>query len=653
MEIRIAGWRSRGLRCPDVDLTLTGKPGESGTVSVIQMPNGTGKTSTLRLLGAALSGDARNWSADQVREFRGFSDATEGMFRVDLLVDGKELVFELVLDFETGTAHYSTTSPLIGGRRDGWEPPRDARRFLHKDFVDLIVFDGEFASDVLDSEKSSAERAVDAMSQLYLVDRARNLAESERDRLINESGATSANPKALQRQRNELEKYNVQIRRVTALREKIADQIDKNKGELQSLDSEFDSELRKSAGNTEQLDAIKERIAQAESQRSALVRDLMDSVRVPSRLSTYFASNLDSLRDGLASVQLPPSTTKQFFRELAEQDACVCGRPIDADIRQTILDHSYRYLGREEAGVLNAIKAQIEGRDANGGTGHVSDIVQELQSAQDALYEANTDLDEFEETVSSPDDRLNSIRERIEELTIKIEKDQMVLDEIDRPAEIGESVESTSLAGLQQKRKEIQRKIEQLTDNVEVGERTRIVLELLSRTKAYARQRLRSQLTELANRRLAEVLRQSPVSIESIGSYVRLKGQSDASVGQKLAVGYVIMANLLQRGAHSLPFVVDSPANPIDHTVRRQIAQLIPEVCDQFVAFVISSEKHAFTSVLGSAASKCQFLTVFRKVDGTHSYMSDLPSRGVTESDRFVLVEDKDFFESFDMDEEA
>ena len=49
MKIELLGWSSRGLRCPDIDVELT-QHGKVLPVSLIQMPNGTGKTTTLELL---------------------------------------------------------------------------------------------------------------------------------------------------------------------------------------------------------------------------------------------------------------------------------------------------------------------------------------------------------------------------------------------------------------------------------------------------------------------------------------------------------------------------------------------------------------------------------------------------------------------------
>ena len=45
------------------------------------MPNGTGKTTTLELLRATLSGSAQKWTSQQIAEFRNYSNFAEsGLF---------------------------------------------------------------------------------------------------------------------------------------------------------------------------------------------------------------------------------------------------------------------------------------------------------------------------------------------------------------------------------------------------------------------------------------------------------------------------------------------------------------------------------------------------------------------------------------------
>jgi len=52
MKFELLGWKCEGLRCPDFNFEIN-KSGNA-TATFLQMPNGTGKTTTLRLLKRSL-----------------------------------------------------------------------------------------------------------------------------------------------------------------------------------------------------------------------------------------------------------------------------------------------------------------------------------------------------------------------------------------------------------------------------------------------------------------------------------------------------------------------------------------------------------------------------------------------------------------------
>ena len=100
MRIEIVGWESEGLRCPDITVDLR-RSETVPSVTLVQMPNGTGKTTTLDLLNATLSGSASDWSRERVEAFRRPDDTcTHGRFKTTLMANGKPLSLELTLDYE-------------------------------------------------------------------------------------------------------------------------------------------------------------------------------------------------------------------------------------------------------------------------------------------------------------------------------------------------------------------------------------------------------------------------------------------------------------------------------------------------------------------------------------------------------------------------
>ena len=66
--------------------------------------------------------------------------------------------------FENGRVSYKTTHGP--GRRDGFHPPSDFRRFMNENFVNFFVFDGELAQHLLDREHTDAQVVVENLFQM-------------------------------------------------------------------------------------------------------------------------------------------------------------------------------------------------------------------------------------------------------------------------------------------------------------------------------------------------------------------------------------------------------------------------------------------------------------------------------------------------------
>ncbi|MFC1661551.1 ATP-binding protein, partial [Gemmatimonadota bacterium] len=120
MRLEILGWKSTGLRSPDFEIDLTVDGSRVHRVSLIQMPNGTGKTTTLRCLRAALTGEARDWSPEDVKEL-GRRDVHSGYFKLQLRADGRPITFNVEFDFVEGSVTYSTT--FGRGMQSDYLPP--------------------------------------------------------------------------------------------------------------------------------------------------------------------------------------------------------------------------------------------------------------------------------------------------------------------------------------------------------------------------------------------------------------------------------------------------------------------------------------------------------------------------------------------------
>ena len=143
------------------------------------------------------------------------------------------------------------------------------------------------------------------------------------------------------------------------------------------------------------------------------------------------------------------------------------------------------------------------------------------------------------------------------------------------------------------------------------------------------------------------------IRIEEIDRSVHLRRQTTGSAGENLSVGYAFLATLFNRsGEHELPFVVDSPANPIDYEIRSKIGDLAPNLTNQFIAFVISSEREKFLPALRAAANgQIKYITLFRKKIARHAQRARTTPNHIETADG-LLVEDEAFFNDFQLDTE-
>ena len=98
---------------------------------------------------------------------------------------------------------------------------------------------------------------------------------------------------------------------------------------------------------------------------------------------------------------------------------------------------------------------------------------------------------------------------------------------------------------------------------------------------------------------MSEVLVNELIGVDEIDGHLRLVGaaaqkKDSVSEGQKLAVAYAFLSALLADARHRLPFIVDSPAVSLDVELRRTVGCLVPQLFDQMLMFVISSERDGF-----------------------------------------------------------
>ena len=647
MRIRLLGWENSGLRCPDIKIDL-GQKDDVSKVALIQMPNGTGKTTTLNLIRAALTGDADKWSAEQIAQFRrSDDDAGTGRFLLRLQVDDRPLTFELVFDFVQGTARYRTTTVAKGGVVQEWDPPSDVRRFLTSKFVNLFVFDGEFAHKMLKPNEARAEEAIDALCQLDLLDKVSGIAEDSWHRLTKDRGAKT---------QQGLVMYERQEQKLAANLKKWGEELKGAQAELAKVQEEIASITEKIGDRIRRDKTFQDKLKQLElkekEQEGELAQEVIATVsmlRQPHLVHRAFGSALLKLKESLDRAKLPDATSRQFFVELADETECVCGRPIGKDEKKKILEQAGRYLGEDVSGIINALKQDIDTRvgGRQKGEASFSSALKDLAKKEQQYQTTQTLRQGIEaQAVAAGGEDVSKWRDQQEGLKQREGVLEDAIEEMTRARRAGDDENSACIAALDYLLAEIRKKIAEITNTVELRAKTDIIKALTSRAKEVARDHLKRVLVDESNARLKKILEADPVRISKIDNCIVLDGQREASVGQTLAVGYTFLTTVLHRGAHDFPLIVDSPAGPLDDKVRTEIGEMVPKLCKQFIAFTISTERENFLPALERSAKNIRYLTVFRKTPGTAHMMRGLPV-GKVETKNAVVITGRDYFVAF------
>jgi DNA sulfur modification protein DndD len=659
LSIRLAGWKAQGLRCPDHEISFESSPGKVHAISLLQMPNGTGKTTTLKLLRAALSGNASGsrWSPDAIRDMRKSTDTATGSFQVAVLHNSQRVTFTLKFNFDEPSVEYFTTIPT--GNRKGFEPPRELTRFLNESFVDFFVFDGELADSLLDRDKTNAQQVIDDLFQLKLFDRmglwVDKYWKDESAKKAKNGGSNSQTSKGLNKWRGWIDRYEARLQVLQEQQKKIL--TDKNRLKIRQtkLRNENDFAIKAKKEYEGRLTAAQFELDALDSEVKNQADRLLQSFRSPHALSQIFAREMIAFKDSLDRVKLPESAAREFFEDLAKEDVCVCGRDLDNETRHAVRERASLYLGSDDVSLLNQMKGEVAAQIGEMLDQPAETLKSEIRDLQKAIKKAarlRSNRDAIKLEAVNEDPELERKEQEIAKLQEELAKISVQLERFEEDKEGFEIEDTWGISVVEKALERAKKSFADVADTLKLKRRSEILQTIVLNAHIRSRERISIALCEEANKRIEHLMPENAIRIDRIDRSLRIAGKSGGSAGETLSVAYAFLSTLFQRTDYQLPFVVDSPAGPLDHPKRSAVASLIPKLAPQFIAFVISTERDGFQDKLEqSARSPIQYLTLFRKGDSVMETAAR--STGQTESTQDgILVSGKSFFESFQIEEE-
>lgn len=633
MEIRVLGWSYEnirgGLRDVSVDL---GSPLPQWTL--IQMPNGTGKTTTMALFRAVFTGEAL--SAEAVRDFRASDEAETGQFEVRLTIDGRLYRIQLRLDYRTGGHAYWTarSEERSGGIEEGLLLPRELARLLTPEFARLFIFDGELAKEI---RTVGRDRAAEAIKTLYRLDQLEKL-KVQVGRLVEERQQTAASVtsatemRGVNRWRNAA---NAAAERKTQL---ITEQREyqRRQRELERRHATITATIQDHIQQNAGLRARKEALEQA---RGRIDQALFETttrglavLRSPPKIHPRILARLHALGGKLTSLKLPKTISSEFFRELAEQNECVCGRPISPAEKRAILDRANLYLAEDQIAVINKMKLAL--RESSADDSEFSTIATNLRVQLRELQQNKRDHDQLElDQIDSGDSEVEALRTEAQQIEFELREVETAVERLTTRDSSRQRVlradVNNNIPLCEAELKRCQEKYATVTNTRRFMRQAGRLQELVDNIADLALDRLRERVRKATNEKLTHLVPSESLQVARIGGALelesgRLTAKAGVSEGQSLAVAYAFLTSLLTEAPYQLPFIVDSPAVSLDTKVRREVGELIPGLFGQMIMFVISSEREGFADAFYDRKG-VRFLTLWRETDEVTQVRDGLP----------------------------
>lgn len=588
-------------------LSFTKPDGSVINNNFIMMANGTGKTTTMELIKGLFDGTATTWSAAKVRSFAPtLIEADTGEFSITVKFDDRQYKYFLALNYKDGTIQAATSAPPKG-REEGLRLPESVRGIFTPEFVRRFVFDGEQAEKSMDSKSNEAAETI---KYLYRLDELDEIL-STNQRILTEIQNTEGKPGSSgslsnlrTRQSNVNETRRKLKTRCEELRQKV-ENLEAEKAEKEKQRQELDKSYE--TLNQEKNDILKEQ-QKNRGDIDEKITAILGMIKSPYLLSENLSKRMFELGSSMKKLKLPKTIAKDFFTELAAAERCICDRCIGERERTAILKRADQYLGSDQQSVLNTIKSSLMNADYDE---RVENAFKELAGLREQANLLDTRFRTNEEKlIKAGGEKAQELKERIEALISDISAARDKLERIESKDENDETLTiENNLHKAEQMIQYYEQEIAKATRTRTALRKKELVDSLVNDIKLQATTALKQEIIRKTNEKLSQVITDDYVEIENIDRYIKLKGRDGASEGQTLSIAYCFLGTLFEDSELEFPFVIDSPTGKMDFEKRQAVADIIPLVFNQMIAFVQSAEVERFADRFYSNPDS-QFLTV-------------------------------------------
>lgn len=630
MKMSILGIEYKNIRrIAELKLSFVDADGNAIKNNFVMMANGTGKTTTMELMKGLMDGSATNWSAEKIR---GFAPKTtksdDGMFSIIVKFDNRQYKYFLYMNYNTGTANIKTTTTKLGGMEEGRHLPDALKGIFTPEFVRRFIFDGEQAEKTMDSSSNEAEETI---RYLYRLDELDEIIAANQ-RILSEIQDAEGSKGSIGSLKN-LRTRQESIKSTISELEECASQFRKNIKTFEDEKKEKIAQRDALDENYETLNQEKnEIISKQQHNRDTIDAQISEIVRLsksPYLISREFCGRMFDLGNSMTKLKLPKTISKDFFVELAREKDCICGRCIGDAEKKTIIENAEKYLGSDQQSVLNAIKSSLMSCSYDS---RLNDAFNELSKLREEDNRLQTRFNtNAEKLLKAGGEEAEKLKKRIDELEKDIAVFKYRLNIIESKDDSDDKLtEDNNLYKAQLVYKDYEQKIASATRTNAALHRKEVIETLITEIKEKATVALKREIIRKANEKIQNVVTDDFIEIENIDRYIKLKGRDGASEGQTLCIAYSFLGTLFEDSELEFPFVIDSPTGKMDFDKRQAVADVIPKVFNQMIAFVQSAEVERFADRFYDKPDT-QYLTIIAS----------------PYTDKVEMHEEKEYFDSY------
>jgi ABC-type polar amino acid transport system ATPase subunit len=311
-------------------------------------------------------------------------------------------------------------------------------------------------------------------------------------------------------------------------------------------------------------------------------------------------------------------------------------------MRTRIVEKAAMYMGEEESGILNSMKTMVRSTidDSSSLNEPVTTLQARLRGRQKIAQQLHRKRADW---IKAGGDELTEKQKLADEHRSKA---IMIQADLERLESTDPSFLLENGLGWDQNihkcREEVVRCEHTYITSTKTNElfvQSRATQAVLKSIESTALTRIKENVRVATNVKLAKLVPGEQLEVIRIGKSLELSARNlavkdNVSEGQSLSIAYAYLASLFEAATHKLPFVIDSPALSLDAEMRREVIKVVPELFEQTIMFVLSTERKDFAERFYDRPD-ARFITLIRKPDGLVEQRE-----GQTEFDNFQDEDD-------------